>query len=49
MAEEQTNLVEETTQETPQETQTETPVESTEEKKFYFSGCTAAKYTCHAT
>jgi len=34
MAEEQTNLVEETTQETPQETQTETPVESTEEKKF---------------
>ena len=34
MAEEQTNLVEETTQETPQEAQTETPVESTEEKKF---------------
>ena len=34
MAEEQTNLVEETTQEAPQETQTETPVESTEEKKF---------------
>ena len=34
MAEEQTNLVAETTQETPQETQTETPVESTEEKQF---------------
>ena len=34
MAEEQTKLVEETTQEAPQETQTETPVESTEEKKF---------------